>query len=99
LGCGKSDRPNDPTLWQTNRFVEEIKAVEQSLRLKRVHILGYSWGSVLAVNHALIQPTGLTILILASPCLNLNRYLEDVNAFRKQLPAEIQVELDQHEVA
>lgn len=99
LGCGKSDRPKDPNLWQTQRFVEELREVQHSLNLERVHILGHSWGSMLAVEYALTQPAGLESLVLASPCLNMSRFVEDVTAYRKQLPSEIQDVLDQHEVA
>ena len=99
LGCGKSDGPNDPNLWQATRFVEELREVQHSLNLERVHILGHSWGSMLAVDYALTQPAGLESLVLASPCLSMPRFLEDVTTYRKQLPTEIQEVLDQHETA
>ncbi len=99
LGCGKSDRPKDQNLWQTERFVEELREVQHSLNLERVHILGHSWGSMLAVDYALTQPAGLESLILASPCLSIQRFLEDVTVYRKQLPNEIQEVLDKHEAA
>ena len=89
LGCGKSDRPKDPNLWQTQRFVEELREVQHSLNLERVHILGHSWGSMLAVDYALTQPPSLESLVLASPCLSIPRFLEDVTAYRKQLPSEM----------
>lgn len=44
LGCGKSDRPADKSLWRLERFVEELAQVRQALNLDEVHILGHSWG-------------------------------------------------------
>src|SRR5258708_35329106 len=38
LGCGKSDRPDDPSLWQTERFVEELRQVREALDLQLVHL-------------------------------------------------------------
>lgn len=48
LGCGKSDRPTDKSLWHIDRFVEELAQVRSALNLDEVHILGHSWGTTLA---------------------------------------------------
>jgi len=99
LGCGNSDRPEDPNLWHTERFVEELAKVRQSLNLEQAHILGHSWGSMLATDYALTQPEGIVSLILASPPLSIPRWLEDVGTYRKQLPADVQEVLDRNEIA
>ena len=99
LGCGNSDRPEDPNLWHTERFVEELAKVRQSLNLEQAHILGHSWGSMLATDYALTKPEGIMSLILASPCLSIPRWLEDVGTYRKQLPADVQEVLDRNEIA
>ena len=99
LGCGNSDRPEDPNLWHTERFVEELAKVRQSLNLEQAHILGHSWGSMLATDYALTQPEGIVSLILASPPLSIPRWIEDVGTYRKQLPADVQEVLDRNELA
>jgi proline iminopeptidase len=99
LGCGNSDRPEDPNLWRSERFVEELVKVKKVLDIERVHILGHSWGSMLATDYALSQPEGIVSLILASPALSIPRWYEDVTAYRKQLPSEVQDVLDRHEAA
>jgi len=99
LGCGRSDQPEDSSLWRVERFVEELGQVRQELNLERVHILGHSWGTILAVDYALTQPRGLASLILASPALSVPRWLEDQNIYRRQLPDDVQDVLDQHESA
>ncbi len=33
LGCGRSDRPHDKSLWEVDRFVEEVAIVRESLGL------------------------------------------------------------------
>ena len=33
LGCGRSDRPDDPSLWTVERFVEELAQVRAALGL------------------------------------------------------------------
>ncbi len=90
LGCGKSERPDDITLWQRSRFVEELDQVRHALHLEKVHLFGHSWGSMLAVDDALTQPDGLTSLILASPALSIPRWLHDMDRYRKSLPLAVQ---------
>src|SRR5262245_56578273 len=43
LGCGRSDQPNDSTLWTIDHFVAELAEVRKQLGLGRVHLLGTSW--------------------------------------------------------
>ena len=42
LGCGRSDIPDDTTLWRVDRFVEEVAVVRKALGLDRIHLLGQS---------------------------------------------------------
>jgi proline-specific peptidase len=49
LGCGKSGKPHDPSMWTVPLFVEEIAAIRQALGLARIHLLGQSWGGMLAM--------------------------------------------------
>jgi proline iminopeptidase len=99
LGCGRSDRPGDLSLWRAERFVEELGQVREALGLERTHILGQSWGSMLATDYALTRPAGLVSLILADPPLSIPRWLEDAAKYRRELPAEIQDTLNRHEAA
>ena len=38
LGCGRSDRPKDPSLWNISRYVEEVEIVRKGLNLEKVHL-------------------------------------------------------------
>ncbi|HZS77782.1 MAG TPA: proline iminopeptidase-family hydrolase [Ktedonobacteraceae bacterium] len=97
LGCGKSERPDDPSLWQRQRFVEELEQIRQALKLEQVHLFGHSWGSMLAIDYALTRPPGLRSLILASPALSIPRWLQDMEQYRNNLPDDVQMILKQHE--
>ena len=77
LGCGKSDRPDDQSLWTVARFLRELQQVRDALELNEVHILGHSWGTMLAAEYMLTKPSGVKSLILASPALSIPRWLED----------------------
>jgi len=98
LGGGKADRPDDPSLWRIERFVEEVSRVRKALRLKEVHICGHSWGTTLAVEYMLTKrPTGVRSLILASPCLSAKRWVEDAERLIRELPQETQETIKKHE--
>ncbi len=99
LGCGRSDRPHNNALWTTERFVEELRTVRSTLRLDRVHILGHSWGSMLAMDYMLTRPQGVQSLIMAGPAISIPRFLHDIQAMRAQLPKDVQETLAKHEAA
>lgn len=67
LGCGRSSMPDDTSLWRANTWVAELTVLRQYLGLERVHLLGQSWGGMLAIIYLCDhQPAGIQSLILAS---------------------------------
>jgi proline iminopeptidase len=98
LGCGQSHCPRpSETLWRVERFVEEVHAVREHLGLDRMHLFGHSWGGCLAATYALAHPDGLVSLVLASPLISTDRWLQDASELRAQLPAHVRETLDRHE--
>lgn len=97
LGCGRSDRPDDVSLWQVDRFVEEVGTVRRELGLEKIHLLGQSWGGMLAIEYTLTQPQGLVSLILASTLSSMPLWVAEANRLRSALPEEIQATLLLHE--
>ncbi len=90
LGCGNSDRPDDPALWTTARFVEELAAVRAALGLREVHILGQSWGTMLAVEYMLAKkPGGVRSLVLTAPFLSAPLWIADQRAYLAAMPAAV----------
>lgn len=99
LGCGRSDQPDDTSLWRVERFVEELATVRRELGLARVHILGQSWGGMLAIEYALTQPQGLVSLILSNTTSSIPLWVAEANRLRSELPPEVNDTLLRHEVA
>ena len=87
LGCGRSDRPDDESLWTVERFVEEVETVRRSLGLEEFHLFGSSWGGMLAMEYTLAQqPPGLQGLILCSSPASMPRWVEGCNELLAELP-------------
>src|SRR5512138_1127712 len=99
LGCGKSDHPHDPSLWNVDLFVQEVDAVRKSLDLQEIHLLGQSWGGFLAQEYMLAKPKGVKSLILANSAASTQRWIDEANILRAKLPQETQRILQEHEDA
>lgn len=97
LGCGKSDQPNDASLWQLERFITELDEIRNSLNLKHVHLFGQSWGGLLAIEYMLAQPQGVASLILADSYASMPQLAQEVNRLRSKLPAKTQETLARFE--
>jgi len=91
LGCGKSDIPDDSSLWRVDRFVEEVDAVRKGLGLERIHLLGQSWGGFLAIEYMLTaKPKGIVSLTLASTGASVSGFLDGCKQLIKRLPEDVQ---------
>jgi proline iminopeptidase len=99
LGAGRSDPITDTTLLTVDRFVAELAAVREALGLDEVHILGHSWGTMLATDYLLTKPAGVRSVILASPALSIPRWLADADTLLLTMPDSIQDAVARHEAA
>jgi proline-specific peptidase len=96
LGCGNSDEPHNPSMYTVDLYVEEIDAVRRTLGLDGIHILGQSWGGMLAMEYALTQPKGLICLILADTAASLPQWAAEARHLVSELPEEVQQTLQKH---
>ena len=66
LGCGRSDKPDDTSLWTVPHFVREVEVVRSALELDRFHLFGSSWGGQLSMQYVLdYQPASLASLLMS----------------------------------
>jgi L-proline amide hydrolase len=87
LGSGESSRPDDPSLWTVETFVEQLGSVREGLGLERIHLFGSSWGGMLALEYAFTQPAGLASLVLNSTPTSAPRWAEEAKRLHGDLPA------------
>jgi proline-specific peptidase len=95
LGCGNSDRPDDPDLWTVELFRSEVQAVRDALGLDRIHLLGTSWGSMLAIEYMLTKPSGVVSLTLNSPPTASETWTAEARRLKDELPEELRRALDE----
>ena len=98
-GCGKSKTLPRPDVWSTSFFEEELVTVRRELHLEKIHLLGQSWGGMLAMQYATHQPQGIASMIVASSPSSMILWQREALRLRSYLPdhmeaALIQADLD-----
>jgi proline-specific peptidase len=86
LGCGRSDKPDDASLWTVDRSVTEVDQVREALGLDRCHLLGQSWGGWLAIDYMARGPAGIVGLVLASTSASIAQFVAGARRLIDALP-------------
>jgi proline iminopeptidase len=102
LGSHRSDQPDEPSLWELDRFVDEVEQVRVALGLdaSNFFLLGHSWGGILAIEYALKHPANLKGLVISNMMASIpayNRYAEQV--LMPQIAPEVLAEIKALEAA
>jgi pimeloyl-ACP methyl ester carboxylesterase len=63
--------------WSVELFVEEVGVIREALALDRIHLLGQSWGGILAQEYALTRPAGLASLVLSSTLASADQWVAE----------------------
>jgi pimeloyl-ACP methyl ester carboxylesterase len=88
LGSGESDRPDDPSLWTVETFIDQLRSVRDGLGLDEIHLFGSSWGGMLALEYAFTRPEGLSSLVLNSTPTSAPRWAEETGRLAAGLDEE-----------
>jgi proline-specific peptidase len=86
LGCGRSDKPDDTSLWTVDRSVTELDQVRDALGLGRCHLLGQSWGGWLAIDYMARGAAGIVGLVLASTSASIAQFVAGAHRLIEALP-------------
>jgi proline iminopeptidase len=94
LGSGRSDQPDEPSLWELDRFVDEVEQVRRALGLDRSNFVlyGHSWGGILAIEYALAHQQHLRALVISNMMASVPAY----NAYAERV---LMPEMDQAALA
>jgi proline iminopeptidase/L-proline amide hydrolase len=89
LDSGRSDCPADPANWRIDRFVDELEAIRAHFGIPRWHVLGTSWGGLVALEYGSRRYDALAGLVLQSPLVSTAAWLRDANRLKEAMPDEI----------
>jgi proline-specific peptidase len=85
--------------WTLQVFLDELAELRTQLGLERIHLLGTSWGGMLALEHALSGYGGLRSLVLSSTLASAEEWEVEVGRLKSELPPDVVETLDRHEQA
>jgi len=79
LGGGKSDPTTDTTRFTIAHFVRELDSLRSSLGVASWHVLGHSWGTILALEYYRAHPDRVASLVFGSPVFDMPAYERRAN--------------------
>ncbi len=101
-GNGKSTHFPDrgAEYYTVDLFARELTGLLDHLGIAgSYHILGQSWGGMLALEHAISRPPGLRSVTLSNTAASFGGFAVEANALRAGLPADVEATLRKHEAA
>ena len=83
LGSGFSDQPEDGSLWDLDRYVDEVDQVRQALGMDASNFVlyGQSWGGILTMEYALHHQQHLRGIVISNMMSSVPAY----NAYAEQV--------------
>jgi len=90
LGCGRSDRPNNPALFTIEHTAVCVERLREALQLEHLALFGHGVGAAHAIEVARRNGRGIRGLVLASPCLAMSDWSEGIAAAIQRLPPPMQ---------
>jgi proline iminopeptidase len=90
LGGGKSSGLTDTTKMTIPHFVAELDSLRSHLGYPRVHLVGHSWGTILALEYYRAHPDRVASLTLASAALDIPQWERHARALLATLPDSMQ---------
>jgi proline iminopeptidase len=102
LGSAYSDQPDEPDLWEIDRFVDEVEQVRIALGLdeENFFLLGHSWGGILGMEYALAHPGHIKGLIISNMMASIPAYNEyAARAFFSKMDPDVLAEIKDMEAS
>lgn len=85
LGGGKSDRISDTAMFNIAHFVAELDSLRSALGYPKFHVVGHSWGTILAFEYYRAHPDHVASLTFGSPVFDIPAYEKRANSLKRTL--------------
>lgn len=99
IGCGNSYLDGRPELWTMETWIHELIAVRNALGLRKVILLGQSWGGMLLLEYMCrYAHPGVQGIVLSSTLCSSQLWGKEQHRMIRQLPVEMQEAIRRAEV-
>lgn len=101
IGCGKSSLASShPELWRKETWAEELISLRKELHLDKIHLMGHSWGGMLAIIYLCdYDPKGIVDVVLSSTLSSVSLWREETHRLVKFLSKEDQKAIEKAEAS
>ncbi len=97
VGCGRSEPTSDTSVFTISHHIEEVEGVRTALQLGRVHLLGSSYGGLLALSYALGHQENLWSVITTGGLASVPLASAEMRRLLDELPAGHRETILRHE--
>ena len=97
LGCGRSQLPRNIALFVPEHYVEEVEAFRRKMKLGKPHVIGSSWGGMLAIAFALKYQRNMTTLTTVGGLHSVPLTVKGMDRMKQDLPKDVQQTLAKYE--
>jgi proline iminopeptidase len=97
LGCGKSEVPKNYALFTVERGVEELEEFRKKMKLGKIHLMGSSYGGMLALSYALKYQRNLRSLVTTGGLASVPLCVEEMDRLKRGLPKKVRDTLAKYE--
>lgn len=97
LGGGKSDMITDTTMFTVDHFVKELDSLRSFFGIKKWHVFGHSWGTILAIEYYRAHPDYVASLTFGSAVFDIPAYAKRAKQLLTTLPDSLQEAIEKAE--
>jgi len=97
LGCGRSQVPKNVALFVPEHYIEEVEALRRKMRLGKPHVIGSSWGGMLAIAYALKYQRNMATMTTVGGLHSVPLTLGEMEKMKRGLPKGVQETLAKYE--
>ena len=97
LGCGNSELPKNYALFTVERGVEELESFRKEMKLGKVHLMGSSYGGMLAIAYALKYQRNLRSLITTGGLGSIPLTIAEMERLKSELPPDVIKVMEEYE--
>jgi proline iminopeptidase len=90
LGGGKSDKITDTSIMTIEHYVKELDSLRKYLNISKWHVLGHSWGTILAIEYYKAYPEHVASLIFGSAVFDYPAFANNTKKLLLTLPDSLQ---------
>ena len=90
LGAGRSGKTTDTALFNIPHFVKELDSLRAHLGYAKWHVVGHSWGTMLAIEYYRAYPDRVASIVFGGAVFDVPAYEAHAKALLKTLPDSLQ---------